>query len=41
MHPVTFLAHLADAPHAHTEGLHLIILAMAILAIFLSWKKTG
>jgi hypothetical protein len=41
MHTVTFLAHLADAPHAHAEGLHLIILATAILALCLAWKKTG
>jgi hypothetical protein len=42
MHTVTFLAHLADTPHAHTEGVPLlIILAMTILALCLAWKKTG
>jgi hypothetical protein len=41
MHTLTFLAHLADAPHAHAEGFPFIILAMAILALCLAWKKTG
>ena len=41
MTTLTLLAHVSGAPHAHAEGVTVIVIAFAILAFGLWWRKTA
>ena len=41
MTTLALLAHVSGAPHAHAEGVTVIIIVLAILAFGLSWRKTA
>lgn len=40
MTTLTLLAHVSGVPHAHAEGFTVIIIALALLALGLSWRRT-
>lgn len=41
MTTLTLLAHVSGAPHAHAESVTCIIIALAMLALGRSWRKTA
>lgn len=41
MTTLTLLAHVSGAPHNHAEGVTIFIIALGLLALMRSWRKTA